>query len=273
MSAMDPPDEVEASRAPLLDHLVELRNRLLIAAIAVVVGTAICYGFAKHLYALLQEPYRDVILSIGGPDALKDAKFQYTHPFEVFFTYLKLALIGGLAISFPVVAYQLYAFVAPGLYKNERAAVAPFLVAAPVMFIAGAAFVYFVALPFAMYFALGLQQPEGPIPIQLIPKVNEYFSLVTTLILAFGLCFQMPVVLSLMARVGAIGASALRKGRRYAIVGIAAFAACFTPPDVFSMMLMMIPVYFLYEVSIWIVWAIEKSRAKAEAAAGIAPAG
>lgn len=257
--------DIEASRAPLLAHLAELRNRLLVVSVAVLAFTAACYGFAQPLYALLQEPYRDAILRLGGEEALQNAAFQYTHPFEVFFTYLKLAMIGGVGLSLPVIVWQVWGFVAPGLYKRERAAVAPFLIAAPVMFAAGALFVYYVALPFALTFALNLQQPEGPIPIQLIPKVNEYFTLVTTLIVAFGVCFQLPVVLAVLARVGLIEARMLRKGRRFAVVGIAAFSACFTPPDVVSMAIMAVPVYLLYEISIWIVWLIDKARLQSQA--------
>lgn len=257
--------EIEASRAPLLEHLTELRNRLLVACSAILIGTVGCYFVAQPVYALLQEPFRAAVLAVGGEEALANATFQYTHPFEVFFTYLKLALIGGIGLASPVIVWQVWGFVAPGLYKRERAAAAPFLVAAPVMFAAGALFVYYVALPFALHFALALQTPDGPIPIQLIPKVNEYFGLVTTLILAFGACFQLPVVLSVLARVGVIGAGALRKGRRFAVVGIAAFAACFTPPDVVSMAVMAVPVYLLYELSIWLVWAIEKARLQSDA--------
>lgn len=256
---------IEASRAPLLAHLAELRSRLLVVSVAVLAATSACYVFAQPLYALLQQPYRDAILRMGGEAALRHAAFQYTHPFEVFFTYLKLAMIGGIGLSLPVIVWQVWGFVAPGLYKRERAAVAPFLIAAPVMFAAGALFVYYVALPFALSFALNLQQPDGPIPIQLIPKVNEYFTLVTTLIVAFGVCFQLPVVLAVLARVGLIEAGMLRKGRRFAVVGIAAFAACFTPPDVVSMAIMAVPVYLLYEISIWIVWLIDKARLQSEA--------
>jgi sec-independent protein translocase protein TatC len=257
--------QIEASRAPLLAHLTELRNRLLVVSVAVLIATAACYGFAQPLYALLQQPYRDALLRLGGEAALAQASFQYTHPFEVFFTYLKLAMVGGVGLSLPVIVWQIWGFVAPGLYKRERAAVAPFLVAAPVMFAAGALFVYYVALPFALAFALNLQQPDGPVPIQLIPKVNEYFTLVTTLIVAFGVCFQLPVVLAVLARIGMVGAGALRKGRRFAVVGIAAFSACFTPPDVVSMAIMAAPVYLLYEISIWLVWAIEKARLHSDA--------
>lgn len=256
--------DIEASRAPLLDHLMELRNRLLVACAAVLAGTVVCYLFAQRIYSILQLPYRDVVARMGGEEALSELTFLVTQPLEQFFTYMKLALVGGVAIASPVLIWQLYAFVAPGLYRRERAAVAPFLLAAPVMFALGGMFVYYVALPFAFVFALGMQG-ETAIPVELKPKVNEYFGFVTTLLLAFGACFQLPVVLAILAKVGLVGATALRKGRRFAVVGIAAFAACFTPPDVVSMAIMAIPVYLLYEASIWLVWAIERARLKSEA--------
>ncbi|MBI1252638.1 MAG: twin-arginine translocase subunit TatC [Alphaproteobacteria bacterium] len=259
-------DEIEASRAPLLDHLSELRTRLLIALAAVVVATGVCYLFAKDIYIFLVEPYHTAVLRTQGAEAAQNVRLQATHPFEIFFTNLKVALFAGIVVAFPVVAYQAYAFVAPGLYKRERVAAAPFLIAAPVMFLVGGAFVYYVAMPFAMQFALGLQVTEGPVQIELHTKVNEYFSLVTTLMLAFGLCFQLPVVLSLLASVGMVTAGILRKGRRYAVVGIAAIAACVTPPDVISMTMMFLPMYALYEASIWIVWVIERARGRRIAA-------
>jgi sec-independent protein translocase protein TatC len=261
--------EIEASRAPLLEHLIELRRRLLIACSAILAATIGSYFFAKQIYTFLAEPYRVAAARLHGANAAQQAvTLQATHPFEVFATYMKLSLFAGIIVAFPVIAYQLYAFIAPGLYKRERAAALPFLIGAPVMFLAGAAFVYFVAMPFAMQFALSMTQTTGPVQIVLNAKVNEYFSLVTTLILAFGVVFQIPVVLTLLARVGMIGASALRKGRRFAIVGIAAFSALVTPPDIISMTAMAVPVYGLYEISIWLVWLIERSRAKEEARGG-----
>lgn len=267
MSAANDHDEIEASRAPLLEHLAELRTRLAWAAGALVVATLICYGFAKDIYVFLAEPYRAALAYVQKkPLAEVVVQLQATHPFEVFFTNLKLSLFAGVILAFPMIAYQAYAFVAPGLYKREKAAVAPFLVAAPIMFLIGGAFVFYVAMPFAMEFALGSQISSATTQTALNAKVNEYFSLVTTLVLAFGLVFQVPVVLALLARIGVVNATMLRKGRRYAIVGIVAFSACVTPPDPFSLFLMAIPVYALYEISIWVVLFIEKARLRREAA-------
>lgn len=258
-------DEIEASRAPLLDHLMELRTRLIVSLLAIVVGTVACYGFAQQIFEILVSPYAVALHERGLLAEGAAPQLQITAPLEGFYTFLRIAIFGGLVVSFPIVAYQAYAFVAPGLYRRERGAVAPFLIASPVMFGLGAVFAYYVALPFAMLFALGFQISSDAVDLQLNPKMNEYFSLASTLILAFGVCFQMPVVLSLLARVGFVRASMLRKGRRYAIVGIAAFSAMVTPPDVISMTLMALPMYLLYEASILLVWLIEKSQASAEA--------
>lgn len=268
MSAHADEDEIEASRAPLLDHLMELRNRLLWSVGALVVGFAACFGFARRIFMFLVEPFETAIRTVRPETAGQALEMVNTHAFGFFFVQLQVALFAGIVVAFPMIAWQAYQFIAPGLYKRERMAAAPFMIAAPVMFLLGGAFVFYVAMPFALEFALKQEVRDGQIHITYLPKVDEYLGLVTTLILAFGLCFQMPVVLSLLARVGMVTASMLRKGRRYAIVGIAALAACVTPPDVISMTMMALPMYALYEISIWIVWLIEKSRAKAEAREG-----
>jgi len=260
--------EIEASRAPLLDHLVELRQRLLIAVVALAIAFFGCFAFAKQIFLFLVEPFKTALEVVHGHEAAKKGvELVNTHAFGFFFVQLRVALFAAIVISFPVIAYQAYAFIAPGLYKRERTAVAPFLLAAPIMFLSGAAFVFFIAMPFALEFALKQEVNEGGVIIRYLPKVDEYLALVTTLTLAFGFVFQVPVVLSLLARIGIVTAGLLRRGRRYAIVGIAAFAALVTPPDPISMMIMAIPVYGLYEISIWLVLFIEKGRLKSEAKA------
>jgi sec-independent protein translocase protein TatC len=286
--------EIEASRAPLLDHLVELRQRLIICAAALVAGFILCFVFSKEVYLLLLRPFTlasallveqqhggkhgtfDLVATVTGfhhvkaaPDSLK---LVFTAPLEFFFTKIKLSMFGAVVLTFPILAWQLYRFVAPGLYRRERKAFLPFLIASPILFVMGASLVYFIMLPFVLWFSLSQQIVSPEIQVQLLPKVSDYLDLVTHLMLAFGLCFQLPVVLTLAGQAGLIQSSTLKKGRRYAIVGIVVVAALVTPPDMISPFLLAIPIYGLYEVSIWCVRLIEAGRRREEAqdAAGAA---
>jgi sec-independent protein translocase protein TatC len=284
-------DEIEASRAPLMEHLVELRARLIVCAWALGIGFAVSLFFAKSLYGLLVVPAEraaglramqlqpgarhgtfDLFLGMIGLIPVPPAKaFQLiaTAPLESFFTQVKLAGFGAVVIAFPVLAWQLYRFVAPGLYKRERNAFLPFLIASPVLFLMGASLVYFIMLPFVMWFSLSQQFGDTGFSVQLMPKVSEYLSLVTTLLLAFGLCFQLPVVVALLGLAGMVTSQFLAAGRRYAIVGVFAVAAVLTPPDPISMMSLAIPGVLLYEISIWCVWLIERRRKREDEAAGV----
>lgn len=264
MTSISPEDEaaIEATKAPLLEHLVELRKRLIWSIVSFVVAFFVCFAFAKEIYAFLTEPLAHALA--GKPNH----HLIYTALYETFFTYVKVGMFAGLCLSFPLIAGQIWMFVAPGLYRHERRAFLPFLLATPVLFLTGAAFVYYIMLPFAIRFFVGYETPggNGTLGIELQAKVSEYLDLVMTLIFAFGLCFQMPVLLSLLGRVGIITAAQLRSTRRYAIVGIFAVAAVMTPPDIFSMLSLAIPLVGLYEVSILCVVLIERQRKREDAA-------
>jgi sec-independent protein translocase protein TatC len=250
-------EEIEASKAPLLDHLTELRQRLIYALLGVGAGFILCFAFATQIYTILVWPYK---WARGG----EKVAMIFTAPHEFFFTKLKLALFGAVFLAFPLIAYQIYRFVAPGLYRNERQAFRPYLIATFVLFILGALVVYFVVMPLAMKFFIS-QEMTGEVEIQLQAKVSEYLSLIMTLILGFGIMFQLPVVLTLLARAGIIGGANLRQFRRYAVVGITGLAAVLSPPDPFSMVAMALPTILLYEGAILAVDRVERARAARQA--------
>ncbi len=259
-------DEIEASKAPLMDHLIELRQRMIYALVGVGIGFAICFAFATDIYNLLVQPY------VWARGADQKIEMIYTAPHEFFFTKLKLALFGAFLLAFPLIAMQVYKFVAPGLYKNERQAFRPYLLWTFALFILGASVVYFVVMPLAMKFFLSMEQTGGQVEIHLQARVSEYLSLIMTLIIGFGIMFQLPVVLTLLAQAGIVTAQNLKDFRRYAIVAITAAAGILSPPDPFSMVAMALPTILLYEAAIYAVVRVEKARAAREAAAQ-APAG
>jgi len=260
-------DEVEKSSAPLIEHLIELRTRLMWSIGGFFVAFLVCFFFAKDLFNLLVIPFKWAV----GWANMNDHKVEliYTAPQEFFFTQIKLAMFGGMVIAFPLIAAQIYKFVAPGLYKNERGAFLPFLIASPILFLMGAALVYFFFTPMVMWFFLAMQQSGGDnqVQISLLPKVSEYLSLIMTLIFSFGLVFQLPVVTTLMARVGLVTSQGLKEKRKWAIVIAFIVAAVLTPPDPVSQIGLALPTILLYEVSIWTARMIERKREEERVAA------
>lgn len=242
---------------PLLDHLIELRSRLLTSAIAILVLFFICYYFAPDLYNFLVAPLADVLEKMGG-----QRRLIFTALHEAFFTYIKVAFFAALFLSFPFIAIQIWMFIAPGLYKNEKKAFAPFLIATPILFFMGGALVYYLIFPLAWSFFLSFESVggAGALPIQLEAKVDQYLSLVMRLIFAFGLCFELPVVMTLLGRVGMVTSKGMKEKRKYAIVLAFVAAAILTPPDVISQIGLALPTMLLYEISIISVKIVEKKR-------------
>lgn len=268
-------DEIEDSSAPLIEHLAELRTRLIRSVLAFIVGMVICFTFGGMILDFLLVPIEKTMRELGDPNPV----MIYTAPQEYFFTLIRISMVGGLAISFPVIANQLWRFVAPGLYRNEKEAFLPFLIASPVLFLLGAAFAHFIVVPLAMTFFLGFADlpsyvaavfvgeevttsgtADTGIDIVFSGKVNETLDITLKMIVAFGLCFQLPVLLTLMGKAGLATAPGLRSTRKYAVVGILVVAALVTPPDVTTQLILFVVVYGLYEISIFLVARVEKQR-------------
>ncbi|MEQ8899916.1 MAG: twin-arginine translocase subunit TatC [Roseovarius sp.] len=264
---MSTPDELEDSSAPLIEHLAELRTRLIHSVVAFIIGMVICFTVATPIFNFLTAPLCQVLAERG-----QDCDLIFISPQEGFFVAIKVSLLGGFMLAFPYIANQMWRFVAPGLYKSEKGAFLPFLVASPFMFFLGASFAFYVVTPLAYDFFLGFQQfggqgevvegVQGAAPLSVVfqGSAQEYLNLTIKFIVAFGLCFQLPVLLTLMGKAGLVSAPGLRSVRKYAVVGILVLAALVTPPDVITQIILFVVVYGLYEVSIQLVQRVERKR-------------
>lgn len=249
--------DIDDSKAPLLEHLLELRSRLLKCAAAIALCFAVCFYFSKELFSVIVHP-----LVVAG-----QGRIIYTKLYEAFFTEVKVAFFAAMMLAFPILANQLWQFVAPGLYRNEKRAFLPFLLMTPVLFAAGAALAYFVAMPTAFHFLLSYQGDLGGIKQEALPAVGDYLSFAMQFIFGFGLSFLLPVLLMLLERAGIVSRAQLKSGRRYAIVGAFAIAAVLTPPDVVSQLMLAVPLIILYELSLIGIWFTERRRQREQAMA------
>jgi len=267
MSQTDAAPEIEDSAAPLIEHLAELRTRLIKCVVYFLIGMIICFTVATPIFNFLTAPLCSVLAERG-----QDCDLIFISPQEGFFVAIKVSLLGGFILSFPFIANQMWRFVAPGLYRNEKGAFLPFLVASPFMFLLGASFAFYVVTPLAYDFFLGFQQFGGegeavdagmnaaPLSVVFQGSAQEYLNLTVKFIVAFGMCFQLPVLLTLMGKAGLVSAEGLRNVRKYAVVGILVLAALVTPPDVITQVILFVVVYGLYEISIQLVKRVERQR-------------
>ncbi|WP_373356975.1 twin-arginine translocase subunit TatC [Pseudoroseicyclus sp. CXY001] len=274
-------DDIEDSSAPLIEHLAELRTRLIYSVIAFMVGMVLCFTVAGNILDFLLVPIEQTMRNLGNENPV----MQYTAPQEYFFTLVRISVVGGLALGFPVIAYQMWRFVAPGLYRSEKNAFLPFLIASPALFLLGAAFAQYVVVPLAMNFFLGFADVpsviaayfnggvetvrETGIDIVFQGKVNESLDITLKMIVAFGICFQLPVLLTLMGLAGLASSRGLRSTRKYAVVGILVVAALVTPPDVVTQVILFVVVYGLYEISIFLVARVERKKDQEARAEGV----
>ncbi len=256
--------DIDESQAPLLDHLIELRSRLLKCVIALVLGFIICFTFSDQLLTVLVHPLKEAFGPAGG-------KLVYTKLYEAFFVEVKVAIFGAFFLSFPIIANQLWAFVAPGLYVKEKKALLPFLLATPVLFLSGASLAYFVVMPTAFHFFLGFQGDSSGIEIEALPSADAYLGLVMQFILAFGISFLLPVLLMLLNRAGIVSRAQLVGFRRYMIVAVFIVAAVITPPDVVSQLMLAIPMILLYEFTLLAIWFTDRKRVREEEEGVAAP--
>lgn len=260
--------DFDDTKAPIMEHLVELRQRLIKVMAGIFVAFLGCFYFSDHIFVILVTPFKEAVQAYGGAEmAEKSVKMIITAPQELFVVYVKLALFGAIFLAFPIIATQLYRFIAPGLYQSERESFLPYLIAAPILFILGAALVQFVAMPMALNFFLSMQIKEGGIEVDMLPRAREYLDLVMMLILAFGICFQLPLIITLMVKAGIITSKDLEEKRKHALLAIAIVAMFLTPPDPLSLIALILPTYMLYEGSIFMARYIE-TQAKAQSAKG-----